>query len=601
VIVVKHNSMGSGSQQTAYYLRPGTDLLATRTVTNYDAETLSIFMGKGVAWVYSVYAENIQQSEVRSWLTRARQLRQQSDNSATPVGRAWQRERQVLTLNPVKDMQLELAFERSQVPTAQKVSVGVDDVQLTPVLSQVPPLLGSRGQLCTPVHVPSKEELEQVGLAHLVRGLSDDWDRVHITVGVQTEHERVCTYEVRLYEYDEDELEVSGQCPGEADFEPSCQGLCRIGCRLTTSPDSVRGAYQECQLQVPTLSQTQVGVVVWPSESACLLGANDSLVVSLRPYTAVYECPDKGEFVDFRDSCSNCHESEAARTACQLGQRLQGCPVLDSASKEDVKCIDCIEGADLVQAGVAEWVRSNVSICAWKCKEQNYESQVLGRRQCKACTDAAEVVCSAGELKQRCGQFSDTECVLCPEVNKGSYSTNEMFVAGCISKCKPGHYNDTSRHQEGRCLRCWDRNELLRHADVEKVPFVYFKNCTQTANADWKACPQEDGSTLVGSDPGFTGHCLRECKVGWHLEPGNLTCVKCPHPRHVENGWPTSQDLNSSAFTWNPGSCSFTCTPPYLSTHRNHNNSEHTCVLCNICPNGQYPSGPYCACNSCLR
>ena len=112
------------------------------------------------------------------------------------------------------DMQLELAFERSQVPTAQKVSVGVDDVQLTPVLSQVPPLLGSRGQLCTPVHVPSKEELEQVGLAHLVRGLSDDWDRVHITVGVQTEHERVCTYEVRLYEYDEDELEVSGQCPG---------------------------------------------------------------------------------------------------------------------------------------------------------------------------------------------------------------------------------------------------------------------------------------------------------------------------------------------------------------------------------------------------
>jgi hypothetical protein len=470
-------------------------------------------------------------------------------------------------------------------------------VQLTPVLSQVPPLLGSKGQLCTRVHVPSKNELKEVGLANLV--LSNGWERVHITVGVQTEHESVCTYEVRLYEYEE--LEVNDQCPEEADFEADCQGVCRIGCRLTTSPDGVRGAYQECQLQVPA-AQTLVAVVAWSSESACSLRATDSLVVSLRPYTAVYECPDHGEFVDFRDSCANCHESEAARTACPSGQRLDGCPALDSTS---AACVECTEGADLVNASVAEWVDSNVSICAWKCAEEYYESQLLGRRQCNACSNASEVICSAGEQQQSCKQFSDAGCVQCAEVNKGSYSANEMFVDGCSSQCKPGHYNDTSRHQEGRCLRCWDRNELLLHASFKRAQFVYFENCTDTDNALWHPCTEEEGSILVGSDPGFTGQCERDCKLGWHRDDDDPTCVQCTHPKEVEDGNQTSQNLNSSAFTWQPGSCNFTCIPPYIDTLRNTTQQQdelaQTCVRCDICLDGQYPSGPYCQCNECLR
>jgi hypothetical protein len=145
-------------------------------------------------------------------------------------------------------------------------------------------------------------------------------------------------------------------------------------------------------------------------------------------------------------------------------------------------------------------------------------SAVTRTSQCKACTNASEVMCASVQLRQPCRPFSDAVCVQCPEVNKGSYIANEMFEDDCISKCKPGHYNDTSRHQEGRCLRCWDRNELLRDASLQRAQFVYFKNCTDTANARWHACPEEEGSTLVGSDPGFTGHCLRECQLGWHRD-----------------------------------------------------------------------------------
>ena len=45
------------------------------------------------------------------------------------------------------------------------------------------------------------------------------------------------------------------------------------------------------------------------------------------------ECP-AGQFVNSRDLCSNCHESYAARGACPKGERLKGCPALDSSSKK---------------------------------------------------------------------------------------------------------------------------------------------------------------------------------------------------------------------------------------------------------------------------
>jgi hypothetical protein len=84
----------------------------------------------------------------------------------------------------------------------------------------------------------------------------------------------------------------------------------------------VRGAYAECQLEVP-LGRLDVGVVVRP-ESGCQLGANDSVVAWLRPYTALHSCPS-GQFLDTEGLCSNYHDiEEVLGRSCLPGQRLSG-------------------------------------------------------------------------------------------------------------------------------------------------------------------------------------------------------------------------------------------------------------------------------------
>jgi hypothetical protein len=125
----------------------------------------------------------------------------------------------------------------------------------------------------------------------------------------------------------------------------------------------VRGAYTECQLQVPMAlaSEVALGVVAWPRAgpedlfASCRLDANDSLVVSLRPHTAVYECPS-GHFVDERGGCQYCHGAEGA--ACAPGTRLEGCPALAAGGR----CVNCTEDADLVLAQQAHWVASTQKI-----------------------------------------------------------------------------------------------------------------------------------------------------------------------------------------------------------------------------------------------
>jgi len=598
--------ISSTARQEAYYLIPGTDRVHT-VVATHATGLLTVFMGRGVAWVNSVYAQATP-AEVRRRLLRARQL--QSSTPAAPVGKAWQRERQVLTLNPVKDMRLELRFARRETVFADaQVSVGVDDVQLTPVLSQVPALQGGQGQLCAGVRVPSAQELAQVGLEGLVA--SDHWERVHVTVGLQTQHAQACAYQLRLY------LAQDSECPAAASANAS--GV--IGCELTTGAGNVRGAYAECQLQVPMAlaSEVALGVVAWPrggpeESAACRLDTNDSLVVSLRPHTAVYECPG-GHFVDERGGCQYCHGAEGA--ACAPGTRLEGCPALAPGGR----CIACTEGADLVLAQQAHWVASTQSICAWKCSAGYYETGVLGKRACAPCSPAS--ACGPGQRSQSCREFEDTKCVTCPDLvlSKGFYAANEIFVDGCDSACKPDHYNNTERHADGRCMRCWDRTELILDASRSPHRFLAFSNCTATANARWTPCAQEAGSRLVDSDPGagtpadpFTGRCRRECEDGYVLAAGDndqiASCSQCPHPPRVERGSLTSLPLEAAAFTWHRGSCNFTCTPPYVSTRARDGQDPavvHTCVMCrhlngsHLCPSGRFPAGPYCACDTCRR
>jgi hypothetical protein len=579
VLLVLHAEL---TKATLYFLEDGA--LASEPQT----PTACVFLGAGAAWVNSVaFASEPPASELLRRLRRSAEL--QEPKPPAPVGSAWRRERRVLTLNPVENMRVEVTFERDAL-FQKLVSVGVDDVQLAPVLSAFPPLRGA-DVLCAPVRVPTAADLRGLGLDSLID--EDHWSRVHVTLSLETESE--CAFAARLYAGASDT-----QCPDSVQQH----GIGRVGCRLETSGAHVRVPYSECQLEVPL--GLNVGVAVRP-EPNCSLGANDSLVVWLRPHTARSSCPS-GQFRDAEGECENCHDLEASEgLTCPLGERRAGCPALEQSSE----CVECTEGAAQVLLDRAYWVPSNESICAWQCSQDFYRTDW----GCVNCS-AQQEPCPAGQRWQACSELADAGCAACPDLRlaKGSYAANEQWVEPstdeCASECRAGFYNDTTQYAEGRCRRCWDRTELALHAGLEQQFFALFA-CNATSNARWAPCAPEPGARVIGSDPGFTGRCEIECVEGWRrrneteaAEAGG-TCEQCPHPRRVLLGNVTMLPLELHAFDWQPQSCAFTCRPPWLSTRSRSSTAEDTCVLCDaedgsyLCPDGQFPTGPYCSCAVC--
>lgn len=566
------------------------------TVLLQSSSPACLFLGAGVAWVNSVsFVAEPALQEVRRRLLIGARL-QQAPDAAVPVANSWRRERIVVTLNPVEHMRVELTFRRD-ARILYPCSVGVDDLQLAPVLSAFPPLLSS-GVLCAMLQVPTPQQLQMVGLETLI--VNTTWQRVHVTVSLQLQtNSDACEYQVRLYQA------ASTECPA---FDAPPSGIERAGCLLLSDVTNVRGAYAECQIEVP-LGTVDVGVAVQPvtQSAACLLGANDSLVAWLRPYTALYSCPI-GQFREAAGECVNCHDTGALIAGCPLGQRLSGCPALTRTLS---RCEKCTEGAQAVAQGIAEWVASAASICAWKCKQSFFR---LGDT-CAPCSVQSQQ-CAAGQRWQECDAQQDARCVACPDLRltMGSYANNAEYYTACQTRCLAGCYNDTSEFADGRCKRCWDRTELVLHASREQRFFALF-NCSATSNAHWAPCTAEVGARVVGSDPGasdaehpFTGSCVLACQPGWRrrrpTDAGNSTCVQCAHPLQVQLGNVTLLPLQQSAFSWQQESCAFTCILPWLST-KARGAAEDTCVLCEaddggyLCPDGKFPNGPYCACESC--
>lgn len=585
MIVVMHAAL---TKATVYSLAAGGEDLTVEVKT----PAACVFLGAGAAWVNSVaFKSEPTQAEVLRRLRRSAELRQPPPPA--PVASSWRRERRVLTLNPVENMRVEITLARDPF-FAKPVSVGVDDVQLAPVLSVVPPRRG-QGAMCASVRVPTAAELGEIGLASLA--VLDHWPRVHVTLSLETAG--ACAFEARLHT-------SATACPAR----PSApSGLQRLGCRLRTDARSVRTAYAECQLEAPL--GRELGVAVWP-EAGCELGAGDSLVAWLRPYTALSSCPS-GQFLDAEGECANCHETEAQLLACALGRRLSGCPAIDQQSV----CVPCEDGATNVASGRARWVASNESVCAWECGQDFFRVS----EQCFNCS-VQESACPPGQRWQACdaGAQQDAGCVACPDLRleKGSYAANEEYVEAeeCQTRCRAGFYNDTATLAAGHCKRCWDRAELVLHAGLEQQ-FFAFDECTATRNARWRPCTPEPGARVVGSDPGagtdadpFTGRCVLACEAGWRrlnateAAGANVTCEACAPPRKVEFGNVTLLALEPHAFEWQAESCAITCRAPWQST-RARGGAEDTCVLCEaedgsfLCPDGRYPAGPYCACETC--
>jgi hypothetical protein len=92
-----------------------------------------------------------------------------------------------------------LAYVGNEVHEKQQAhdggkAVGVDDVQLAPVLSLFPPLRGP-DVLCALLLMPSAAELQSIGLQGLV--VDDHWRCVHVTISLETE--APCQFKAHLY------------------------------------------------------------------------------------------------------------------------------------------------------------------------------------------------------------------------------------------------------------------------------------------------------------------------------------------------------------------------------------------------------------------
>jgi len=215
-----------------------------------------------------------------------------------------------------------------------------------------------------------------------------------------------------------------------------------------------------------------------------VLGGHDSLVVWLRPYTALSSCPS-GQFCDWAGECVNCHDLEVS-TVC-----LAGCPALEQSSE----CVECTEGAAQVALDGAHRVQSNESICVWECGQEFF----LVEWGCVNCSTQG-LACPPGQRWHACSERADAGCTACPDLRlaKGSYAANKQWAKGdeCASECSAGFYNDKTQFAEGRCRHCWDRTELALHAGLEQQFFALFA-CNATRNARWAPCAQESGAHLA--------------------------------------------------------------------------------------------------------
>ena len=99
-----------------------------------------IYMQQGVFWIdTAVHAQAPREREIEMLLRQSEEISEQSSlrlqRLALPILSSCPREHHVLTLTPRQDMRLELLFQRNYVESSVRVAVGVDDIQLAPVLS----------------------------------------------------------------------------------------------------------------------------------------------------------------------------------------------------------------------------------------------------------------------------------------------------------------------------------------------------------------------------------------------------------------------------------------------------------------------------------
>jgi hypothetical protein len=373
----------------------------------------------------------------------------------------WRRERAVAKVPAGGQARLHVRFERTGPVRDENLNqtVGLDDMQLLPLLSRTSVHAG--GALEALVAVPLRAELSAVDLAHLLRGASSSWERVHATAALDLggAGRSSCAYALSF------------------SYEDANGGSVRalpIGCALLASSVHARGAWSQCMLELPAIAlddaRLRVGVVPeasslssssWSSSSsssaACALETTDSVLVFLDAYAALFECAGdsswqaglRRERTGPRGSahragkrvCRGSHRQGSPRACKQrLRSAFAGCPAL-TARPDQSMCRNCTEPevkvgrARFEDVGTCEEELDDAEPRKWPCHVEYFELGEGRGRRCAVCGEP--LLCNAGLLYwKNCSRTENSMCDVCPDLllrnttegAAGEYASNKEYV-----------------------------------------------------------------------------------------------------------------------------------------------------------------------------
>ena len=374
-------------------------------------------------------------------------------------------------------------------------TVALDDVQLNAVLTEEFTWQCAINQgdtlkaLCTYLYVPTREQLETVGLDSVMPAFNANaWQRLHVTVQLRAARDAQtgCRYRVFLRQVD-DQRDFTDE---HADRVRHLGCVLELGAQMP-APD----ALGECHVTVPvSMAEVNiwqlVGLSVEPLSDAdeCSNPDASSFQAVVAPYTQLYECEGDHYWSEDEQTCHPCAADTADSTelgsVCDAGWYVRGCAALNNFVDNAVElCEEC------PVRPVTEDTYTWKDTCQFECKMGFYlETYDNGTVDCQPCTSDLEFSCrnTAGQKWVACTTTAKEHCAPC---DSGLLGRDEEFVAWadaeCNVKCKDGFYRSLP---DRFCRPCTTDAGQVATGATGAVDYTRLTHCTYFTDAARVPC-----------------------------------------------------------------------------------------------------------------
>ena len=212
----------------------------------------------------------------------------------------------------------------------------------------------------------------------------------------------------------------------------------------------------------------------------------------IAPLTTLWECEGESFWSEDEKKCQECvTDGNIDKTCSNTGEYVPGCDALMDLTQTG--CKPCPG----TKNDLNEWASDK--ICILECIDGvSFEDNGV----CTACsTPLTQADCGdldpetkRGRRVQECSKTEDAKCVLCDEIQKSIFSSNEIFVADvtgntvCNTTCKENFYRDlTSPYY---CRPCQELDTLQSELSLQREDdtFYRFRKCGKFKRAEFQKC-----------------------------------------------------------------------------------------------------------------